>query len=98
MVVSSKSFGVRRSWTERSCAISGKSERSDRSSECSFLIIYVRNECDATGQGALDRGSFVTGMWRIDEELRKAKGKPSSSVSSRKRSPPQATSHKPILR
>ncbi|EIN07244.1 hypothetical protein PUNSTDRAFT_127030 [Punctularia strigosozonata HHB-11173 SS5] len=29
-------------------------------------------ECDLTSQGSLDRDAFVTGMWRIDEELRRA--------------------------
>ena len=31
-----------------------------------------RNECDLTGQGALGIEGFVKGMWRIDEELRRA--------------------------
>ncbi|KAI0723830.1 hypothetical protein C8T65DRAFT_627554 [Cerioporus squamosus] len=29
-------------------------------------------ECDPAGTGSLDRDGFVRGMWRIDEELRKA--------------------------
>ncbi|KAH9852715.1 hypothetical protein C2E23DRAFT_778629 [Lenzites betulinus] len=29
-------------------------------------------ECDPAGTGSLDRDGFVKGMWRIDEELRKA--------------------------
>ncbi|KAH9900965.1 hypothetical protein C8Q73DRAFT_676417 [Cubamyces lactineus] len=29
-------------------------------------------ECDPAGTGSLDRDAFVKGMWRIDEELRKA--------------------------
>ncbi|KAH8099542.1 hypothetical protein BXZ70DRAFT_1078252 [Cristinia sonorae] len=29
-------------------------------------------ECDPTGTGSLDRAAFVKGMWRIDEELRRA--------------------------
>jgi len=29
-------------------------------------------ECDPAGTGTLDRESFVKGMWRIDEELRRA--------------------------
>jgi len=29
-------------------------------------------ECDPEGMGTLDRESFVKGMWRIDEELRRA--------------------------
>jgi len=29
-------------------------------------------ECDPAGTGTLDREGFVRGMWRIDEELRRA--------------------------
>lgn len=32
-----------------------------------------RAECDPSGQGSLDREAFARGMWRIDEELRKAR-------------------------
>jgi hypothetical protein len=32
----------------------------------------IWNECDPAGRGSLDRGAFVKGMWRIDEELRRA--------------------------
>lgn len=32
----------------------------------------IWSECDPSGQGSLDRDAFVTGMWRIDEELRRA--------------------------
>lgn len=32
----------------------------------------IWNECDPTGRGSLDRDAFVKGMWRIDEELRRA--------------------------
>lgn len=32
-----------------------------------------RAECDPSGLGSLDREAFTRGMWRIDEELRKAR-------------------------
>ncbi|KAI0373048.1 hypothetical protein BV20DRAFT_963538 [Pilatotrama ljubarskyi] len=32
----------------------------------------IWTECDPAGTGSLDREAFVKGMWRIDEELRKA--------------------------
>ncbi|PPQ93232.1 hypothetical protein CVT25_015230 [Psilocybe cyanescens] len=32
----------------------------------------IWNECDITGKGALSLEAFVKGMWRIDEELRRA--------------------------
>ncbi|KIM55033.1 hypothetical protein SCLCIDRAFT_11095 [Scleroderma citrinum Foug A] len=32
----------------------------------------IWNECDPRQTGALDRDAFVQGMWRIDEELRRA--------------------------
>ena len=31
-----------------------------------------REECDPTGKGALDLEGFIHGMWKIDEELRRA--------------------------
>lgn len=34
--------------------------------------VASRSECDAAGHGSLDRDAFVKGMWRIDEELRRA--------------------------
>jgi hypothetical protein len=43
----------------------------------SFMILPIhitsRSECDTTGRGSLNRDAFVQGMWRIDEELRRAK-------------------------
>lgn len=39
---------------------------------CLTLIVALRRDCDAAGRGSLDRDAFVKGMWRIDEELRKA--------------------------
>lgn len=41
-----------------------------------------RNECDADRTGALDRDDFVSGMWRIDEELRRARTNAVKSASS----------------
>ncbi|KAF9473772.1 hypothetical protein BDN70DRAFT_885538 [Pholiota conissans] len=35
-------------------------------------LAEIWNECDITGQGALSLEAFVKGMWRIDEELRRA--------------------------
>ncbi|KAI0345217.1 hypothetical protein BDW22DRAFT_1482439 [Trametopsis cervina] len=32
----------------------------------------IWKECDPAGRGSLDREAFVKGMWRVDEELRKA--------------------------
>ncbi|EMD38155.1 hypothetical protein CERSUDRAFT_113306 [Gelatoporia subvermispora B] len=32
----------------------------------------IWSECDPSGSGTLDRDGFVKGMWRIDEELRRA--------------------------
>lgn len=32
----------------------------------------IWKECDPDGTGSLDREAFVKGMWRIDEDLRKA--------------------------
>ncbi|KAH9930774.1 uncharacterized protein B0H18DRAFT_135254 [Fomitopsis serialis] len=31
-----------------------------------------RSECDPAGTGSLDLEGFIRGMWRIDEELRRA--------------------------
>ncbi|KAG7092773.1 hypothetical protein E1B28_009096 [Marasmius oreades] len=36
----------------------------------------IWTECDPTQSGSLDKASFVTGMWRIDEELRRAQRDP----------------------
>ncbi|OBZ65684.1 hypothetical protein A0H81_14309 [Grifola frondosa] len=58
----------------------------------------IWEECDPAGIGTLDRDSFVKGMWRIDEELRKAqlrRSSPSSLYRVRRLKP---TSTKPILR
>ncbi|PPR01473.1 hypothetical protein CVT26_015096 [Gymnopilus dilepis] len=38
----------------------------------SSTLAEIWNECDLTGQGALGIEGFVKGMWRIDEELRRA--------------------------
>ena len=42
------------------------------SPSCAELIALGRNECDTAGTGSLNREAFIKGMWRIDEELRKA--------------------------
>ncbi|KAJ6502193.1 hypothetical protein C8R45DRAFT_861981 [Mycena sanguinolenta] len=36
------------------------------------VLSAIWNECDPGRTGALDREAFVRGMWRIDEELRRA--------------------------
>ncbi|EGO21113.1 hypothetical protein SERLADRAFT_398428, partial [Serpula lacrymans var. lacrymans S7.9] len=51
-------------------------------------------DCDSARSGSLDRDAFVKGMWRIDEELRRAQlGRRISSSSSsslyRARQPPK---------
>ncbi|KDR81707.1 hypothetical protein GALMADRAFT_221573 [Galerina marginata CBS 339.88] len=38
----------------------------------SAQLADIWNECDVTGKGALSFDAFVKGMWRIDEELRRA--------------------------
>ena len=43
----------------------------------SLWVTYSdRNECDLLKTGGLNRESFVRGMWRIDEELRRAQTDP----------------------
>jgi len=61
----------------------------------------IWSECDPTSKGTLDRESFVKGMWRIDEELRRAqiKANVSSSTAYRIRQMPMPKPKpKPILR
>ncbi|RDX56361.1 hypothetical protein OH76DRAFT_1336719 [Lentinus brumalis] len=41
-----------------------------RLERATLRVIWM--ECDPAGTGSLDRDGFVRGMWRIDEELRKA--------------------------
>nr|VWP00212.1 G-protein comlpex beta subunit CpcB [Ganoderma boninense] len=41
-----------------------------RLERATLRVIWM--ECDPTSTGSLDRDGFVKGMWRIDEELRKA--------------------------
>jgi hypothetical protein len=71
---------------------------------CKYCVFFCnRNECDSGRTGTLDRDEFVNGMWRVDEELRRARthalksASASSLASFRGRSRP---SHKPkpILR
>ncbi|KIY50797.1 hypothetical protein FISHEDRAFT_71117 [Fistulina hepatica ATCC 64428] len=83
--------------------------------ECSKLnrhkLSVIWNECDTDGRGSLDRAAFVKGMWRIDEELRRAHTVPmptsrtsssTKSSSSQLRQPPPIpiarSKSKPILR
>ncbi|KZT27313.1 hypothetical protein NEOLEDRAFT_1130839 [Neolentinus lepideus HHB14362 ss-1] len=57
------------------------------------------SECDPNGAGSLDRDAFVKGMWRIDEELRRAQLlRQTSSGPSRSRLPPRRTNTRPVLR
>ncbi|KDQ61175.1 hypothetical protein JAAARDRAFT_173762 [Jaapia argillacea MUCL 33604] len=57
----------------------------------------IWSECDPAGQGSLDLDSFVKGMWRIDEELRRAQlTRKASSGSHRIRQP--RTNSKLVLR
>ncbi|KAI0636591.1 hypothetical protein C8Q77DRAFT_1093581 [Trametes polyzona] len=55
-------------------------------------------ECDPAGTGTLDRDGFVKGMWRIDEELRKAQMNPHLSPRMYVRQPKPTHPPKPILR
>ncbi|KAF8911021.1 hypothetical protein CPB84DRAFT_1763143 [Gymnopilus junonius] len=45
-------------------------------------LAEIWNECDLTGQGALSMEGFVKGMWRIDEELRRAQSQALKSAKS----------------
>jgi len=57
----------------------------------------IWSECDPSACGSLDRDSFVKGMWRIDEELRRAQF---NRQTSRIRLPPpiKSSNPRPILR
>ncbi|KIL69839.1 hypothetical protein M378DRAFT_97897 [Amanita muscaria Koide BX008] len=60
----------------------------------------IWNECDTEKKGVLDKESFVRGMWRIDEELRRAHTEPLKFARSagRKEAPPRPLPRiKPIL-
>ncbi|KAG6876748.1 hypothetical protein C0993_000725 [Termitomyces sp. T159_Od127] len=66
-------------------------------------LAEIWNECDPDRTGALTRDQFAKGMWRIDEELRRAQVqalKPTSNGSLRSafRPPPPVPKTKPILR
>ncbi|KAF8077761.1 hypothetical protein FPV67DRAFT_1462904 [Lyophyllum atratum] len=66
----------------------------------------IWSECDPGGVGSLARDAFVKGMWRIDEELRRAQTQVLKSVSmtslgslrGRGESNSLVQKHKPILR
>lgn len=49
---------------------------------CLDWLLGYRNECDPTQSGSLDMDSFVKGMWRIDEELRRAQSQLLKSATS----------------
>ncbi|KAG6916654.1 hypothetical protein DXG01_005940 [Tephrocybe rancida] len=55
----------------------------------------IWNECDPDGTGALTRDQFARGMWRVDEELRRAQILALKSNGAR---PPPVPRRKPILR
>ena len=38
-----------------------------------LFLTVCRNDCEGSESGSLDVGAFVKAMWRIDEELRKAR-------------------------
>ncbi|OCH93859.1 hypothetical protein OBBRIDRAFT_810901 [Obba rivulosa] len=56
----------------------------------------IWSECDPDGAGTLDRQGFVKGMWRIDEELRRAELSRQTSTAARFRQPLRMQS-RPIL-
>ncbi|KAF5357808.1 hypothetical protein D9756_001473 [Leucocoprinus leucothites] len=41
-------------------------------------LVEIWNECDPEGKGSLDVDSFVRGMWRIDEHLRRTQAQTSA--------------------
>ncbi|KAL0581107.1 hypothetical protein V5O48_000896 [Marasmius crinis-equi] len=53
----------------------------------------IWTECDSTHVGSLDKASFITGMWRIDEELRKAQRDPTKYMDMKL--PPVSTPSRP---
>ncbi|EIW60229.1 uncharacterized protein TRAVEDRAFT_57554 [Trametes versicolor FP-101664 SS1] len=59
-------------------------------------VIWI--ECDPSGTGSLDRDAFVKGMWRIDEELRKAQMHQHLSPRMYLRQPKPTHPPRPILR
>ncbi|KAI9065416.1 hypothetical protein FKP32DRAFT_1624132 [Trametes sanguinea] len=58
----------------------------------------IWTECDPAGTGSLDKDAFVKGMWRIDEELRKAQVNQHLSPRLYVRQPKPTHPPKPILR
>ncbi|KAG6814583.1 hypothetical protein H0H92_000112 [Tricholoma furcatifolium] len=69
------------------------------------VLREVWNECDPDSTGSLNRDQFATGMWRLDEELRRAQLHALKSTNTATRSPslfksppPPIPSRKPILR
>lgn len=53
------------------------------------IMVFIRYDLHKDDSGSLDREAFVQGMWRIDEELRKQRNKPSFTL--HLRSPPTRT-------
>ncbi|KAI0748462.1 hypothetical protein C8Q80DRAFT_1104002 [Daedaleopsis nitida] len=62
------------------------------------MLRAIWMECDPLGSGSLDRDGFVKGMWRIDEELRKAQLHKHLAPRISNRQPKTALSSRPILR
>ncbi|KAG9226564.1 hypothetical protein CCMSSC00406_0005769 [Pleurotus cornucopiae] len=68
-----------------------RSDREDRLEGCVVRLIWSKSrldrdrlrgiwlECDPTGSGSLTQDAFIRGMWRIDEELRRARIRSSTS-------------------
>ena len=48
------------------------------SSDTPLFRVVCRDDCEGSDTGSLDVDAFVKAMWRIDEELRKARLNPSS--------------------
>ncbi|KAI0807805.1 hypothetical protein C8Q74DRAFT_1229370 [Fomes fomentarius] len=67
-----------------------------RLERATLRVIWV--ECDPAGTGFLDRDGFVKGMWRIDEELRKAQMQRHLMPRIHLRQPKPTHAPRPILR
>ncbi|KAG6877578.1 hypothetical protein C0992_009661 [Termitomyces sp. T32_za158] len=63
-------------------------------------LAEIWNECDPLRTGSLTRDQFAKGMWRIDEELRRAQVQALKPASLRSpfKPPPPVPKNKPILR
>ncbi|KAI0707740.1 hypothetical protein C8Q76DRAFT_746093 [Earliella scabrosa] len=67
-----------------------------RLERATLRVIWM--ECDPAGTGSLDRDGFVRGMWRIDDELRKAQMHRHLTPRLYVRQPKPSHVAKPILR